>query len=601
MASTSKPTEAINSSTSNAVRLPMKVIERIWEYLDIKDRVKVQRVSELWNHHSRKSAYIWKNMLYLRDCEADIRDQMRILSLVGKWTKMEFSHLAVSLQVFNEYQIHASKNFLLLLPGMNVQHLIISSKTSDIFKPMTEMRIKESLENFEKIPGLCCFSKEDERQHQIECMRSSLKEPRSPIPSESPKWQLLDGILRKAKNAQDLALLKGISNCSNLRSLILNIDYNLLSHFSQKMPIDQCELDILSVQNTTGENSTFLNVQQHRSEYDMVKKARVIDLIDFDAISCKKMLSNMLSAACQTLEYLTLNLCTPALEKICEQASCQCNKEPEIKFVRLPRLHILWLNIQNEPSPIVKFNCPNLKFLKVNSLQNLKIFLKIPSIEALFLTGTQDLNEDSAWSHLTQIAANTLRTLYIYSDCMSESRFFDLLFQKEKFPYLRKIVVLASQNPLFRLKLDIFYNLSPTKLYNFRKIDMLVWQCAKDDEYPGTATFDFMREHFTPNFRCIRQTFDDPVNDMEYSAELMGEFVRCKSETDKLNHFQQFLQREHRAWPSIKSDSGMNGDNEDDLIALFAEKACIRADSPCESLYLYEDYDQNSDGASSDL
>lgn len=593
--------EEINSFTATSQRLPMDLVEKIWEYLDIKDRVNVQCVSKSWRDHSRTSAYIWKNMLYLGyDVQSngpDICREVRILSQVGRWTKMKFSSLAVSLQTSTKEHIHSSKQLFHLLPQMKVQHLVISSKTSEVFDCLSDMQQQNSLEKFENISGLDCLP-EREREKCIDVLNARVKllsKGKEVQPIDYPKvWRLLERQLKEAKKAQDLSLFKAVSKCSKLRSLILDVDCKVLSHFSHDMPISQCKLDILSIQNTTGDPSTFLNADHYESKYAMVKKARVIDLIDYEGIKCKKMLSRILSAASQTLEYFSVTQLIPPLGDACDRPNCECATDRVTRIAKLPNLFILWMNVESSGKPTLTLKCPKLKFLRTNTMQSLHFLTEFPPIETLFITGTQSLDDDS-WGLLVQLASDCLHTLYIYSDCLSESRFFNFFLQAEKFPHLRKIVVLASLDPLFRLKLDIFYNFSPTQLYSVCKIDSLVWQCAKEDEYPGVHTFDYMREHFSPNFRCIKQVSDGPINEMEYSAELMGEFVRCRL-IDKMSHFQQFLQREHRAWPTIDPDTATSGDVLADLFSgiRIAEEGLVRADSPCESFYFYEEDEQDS-------
>ncbi|PWN34667.1 uncharacterized protein FA14DRAFT_160175 [Meira miltonrushii] len=599
--SSTEQIEENNPSPSSSLQLPMKVVEQIWGYLSIRDRVNVQGVSKAWRDHSRTNAYIWKNMLHLENDDQhdrpDICRDMRILLHAGKWTKMNFSSLAISLQTSTKEQIQASKHLLDLLPQMKVQNLVITSKTSAIFDCLSNMRQQNTLHEFESISGLYCLP-ETEREECIDFLYARMEA--LDLEDYPIVWTLLESRLKKAKASQDRALFKAVSKCSRLRSLILDVDCDVLSDLSQDMPISQCKLDILSVQNTTGEPASFLITKHYQSKYAMVKKARVIDLVDYEKIKCKKMLSKILSEASQTLEYFSVNLDTPSLGDECDRPNCDCITDSVARIAKLPNLFFLWMNVESSKKPAAKLRCPKLKFLRTNTMQSMHFFTEIPSIETLFITGTQSMDGDS-WTLLSNIAADRLHTLYIYSDCLLEAQFFDFFLQAEKYPHLRKIVVLASLDPLFRLRINNFYNLSATQLYSVRKIDTLIWQCAKEDEYPGIDTRDYMREHFSPNFRCVKQVSDDPINEMEYSTELMGEFVRCKL-IDKMNHFQQFLQREHQAWPFINPDSAISSDTLADLFAdaQIAGDSLARASSPCESFYFYEEDEQDSNDFSLD-
>ncbi|PWN34669.1 uncharacterized protein FA14DRAFT_154120 [Meira miltonrushii] len=515
-----------SSNPSARVQLPIELISNIWRHLSLQDRVKIQQVSKLWREYSCDTIDLWKDALYLRDdlTKADICKDIRALSHVGRWTGMKFCSLTISLQYSTFGQIKASRTFFNLLPAMDVKNLIITSKATQIFATRGSGK-KGSLELSVLVHHL-----------------RSLQGP-TVIDDTFKAWgSAMKDLELTNKTIWNLAYFNAISNCSKLRCLILQFDCKILFHFSKDMPISQCKLDILSIRNNEDDSFPISRHEQSEAVCDMVREARVIDLIDYPSLRCDSMLQKLLSAASKTIEYLTISISalastTPSVPTInFSYQSSATTSVPETLVIDLPKLKHLWLSSKCV-EPTIELNCPNLESLRVSRMEVFKYFTRIPSIRMLFIGRTQSSLNDFDWNVLSQIGGDRLHTLYLYSDCMPALDFFKL-FQAEMFPHLRKIVVLASSEKSSRIKIESFYDLTPKQLLRSRRVDSLIWQFASDDVFPGFSTQDFVREHFAEYFNCLRS--DDSI---KYSARIMGDFVQMRTEFDKMKHFQEFLQR----------------------------------------------------------
>ncbi|PWN34670.1 uncharacterized protein FA14DRAFT_184146 [Meira miltonrushii] len=509
--SSNEPAEEVGSST--VPQLPIELIVKIWQHLNVQERVKVQQVSKGWLFNSKTNKSVWKDALHLREDQSvrpDACKDLEMLLRIGKWTKFKFSRLAFTLQVSTVEQVRACKRFFELLPRSDVEDLVISSEAS--------AKLGEMLDVLQ--------TREQARAQHSETQDDFLFD----LDRRLVGWKI-------RCTSQFDALLNSILDCSKLRSLILEIDRKILYTFEQNTPISQCKLDILSIQSAPEIRSSVPDGHDV-AICDMVEKARVIDLIDYTAIECGRMLLRILFAASTTLKFLTINIFTRASFQACERAGCGCPEELETTFINLPNLKHLWLSNKGGKESAMKLVCPNLDSLRLKSLDDFEHFALIPSVKMLFIE-SEALSWNLAWILLTRLAADRLDTLYLYSDCMFEWDFFKL-FQAETFPFLKKIVVLVSPDSLHRLKLDIFFNCSVEQLLKIRTIDTLIWQCAVDDELPNPSTHEYMHEHFTKNFQCFKkQISNDPI---ECSAEIMGNFISLKTGIEKMEYFQQFLQ-----------------------------------------------------------
>lgn len=105
------------------------------------------------------------------------------------------------------------------------------------------------------------------------------------------------------------------------------------------------------------------------------------------------------------------------------------------------------------------------------------------------------------------------------------------------------IVFAAGRYSSSRVNLNSFNKLSPTQLLEVRKIDTLIWYCEDKDKFPTSSTQELIGKHFATNFKCTGRDHNRSLDDLEYSAEIMGDFVQFKSVSEKAEYFQEFLQR----------------------------------------------------------
>lgn len=541
----SSNTQAEENNPSTIPQLPIEVLHNIWRYLSLKERVKVQRVSTSWRDHSRTTKSLWKDLHLFRDVDfnqADICKDVEILSQISKWT--EIPTLAVFLQLTTKEHIAASKKIIGLLPSIKVQHLVIKFVSREFsYLPSWQPREEYGIHNFESIPGLYCLPEE-----AIQVFKSNISLSTGQQGSTNHFSALYEAIT-KAGIDQDKALFNAISTCSNLRSLILDVQSDVLTHFSQDMPVARCKLDILSIRCFPTSFETSLKDQHRKTIYNMVKEARVIELVKRFSMESYDELGDLLSKASSSLEYLAIRSVDQGAKRTYEGA-----------IINLPNLtHFQFYGFFNSP---FKIYCPNLDSLMITNINDIERLENNPSIGSL-LIGEGELimtmeARKSAWDRLIKIGANRLHTLYLYVHCISEENFLKIFLQANIFPHLRKIIVLASGQSsasLRRVSLNSFNKLSREQLLNVRKIDTLIWQCVYLNDVPTLYIKELIGKHFATNCEFIGRNHNRSFNDLQYSTEFMGNFVKFKSVSDKAEYFQEFLRRSSKAKASGSAQS----------------------------------------------
>ncbi|PWN34668.1 uncharacterized protein FA14DRAFT_154119 [Meira miltonrushii] len=234
----------------------------------------------------------------------------------------------------------------------------------------------------------------------------------------------------------------------------------------------------------------------------------------------------VVTAASNTLQYLSIEIWIEDL-----------TVERGILGINLGKLKHLHFSVIGGKRTPCKLKCTNLESLRLKSIDDLRFFSALPSLKTFFFEEAGTFYNDSVCERLTNLAADKLHTLYVYSSQISETTFFGLFSKTGQLQHLQKIVVLANNGWSRMLNHDAFYKFSLSQ--GVRKIASLTWQGTGSQDFPHPTTQDLIREHFATEFNCIQQQQKGKLS--KFSYDIMGDFVEHRSVIDKMEFFKNFL------------------------------------------------------------
>ncbi|PWN34665.1 uncharacterized protein FA14DRAFT_32685 [Meira miltonrushii] len=466
-------------------KLPMELWEKIWESLNVPDRVMVQRVCKDWHGYSIASKRLWKDMLHIRDDQsvnADTKLDYSILKQITGWTDdMHFDQLSITLRCDTAQQSNASFNFLEMLPSTEVRDLVLGSG---------EIGNDSQLSN----------------------------------------WTRLYGVR-----------MEKIQQCMNMRSLIMNLPAGSMPRLATKVNVTPTPLEILSismkrehyhgpfVQELQGIRiaSSF---QESDAIRQVVKGARAIDLIESQDQICDRFTISFLGLAASTLEYLTINIVSATAFEPSLLPS-------ETTIIHFPNLRFFALEADDLRKDAVKFNCPNLQSLQVSHVPNLEIFKPCPPLQSLYIKGKPN-DESEYWKFLELIPNENLRNMFVRTSPYLFCTIVNQVHNKSALPNLQKLVVIGPIPSLSEQAILALYGPSSSIKHKLRK---LIWQCvgmSREDENKEKNGLEFILKYVAEKF--IRYNVNPDFPDLatyQFSPTILEEFAEYRNVMEKRKLF----------------------------------------------------------------
>lgn len=462
--------------------LPIELWQNIWLFLDIQERVKIQRVCKTWHDCSIASKNLWKGTLYLRDDQeinADTKLDYSILSQIKSWKDdVRFDQLSITLRCDTTEQFKASVNFLEMLPFTNVRDLVLGSGDG----------------------------------------------------SRSDDWSTLY-----------VTRIRKVQICMNLRALIMNSPRGSMPPLARKGNATPTQLEILSIsmnkENYHGqfqEEKQNIRMASSFQEGDpirhIVKKARVIDLLDTKEQICDCLTISFLEIAANTLEYLTINIVSAAVFS----PSCL---PAETKIIHFSNLRFFALEADDLRQDAVRFNCPNLQSLQVSHVPNLEIFKPCPPLQSLYINGNFD-DKSKYWHFLELIPNKNLQKLFVKTSPQLFRIIIHQLHNNFALPKLQKLVVIKPIPSLTeQCLLDLY---GPPSSIN-RKLHTLIWQYVnlpKQNESKEKNGLEFILKHVADNFTRYDTNPEFPnLTTYRFSPTILDEFAECRNVMEKRKLF----------------------------------------------------------------